>query len=53
MFGIFSIWCEYADNIHLKQSTESIFVKTIGVNCDYRLADLEKAKEPHKEQGIP
>ena len=36
--------------IHLKQSTESIFVKITGVNCDYGLADLEKAKEPRKEQ---
>ena len=39
--------------IHLKQSTGSIFVKTTGVNCDYRRVDLEKAIEPHKEQDMP
>lgn len=51
-FGIFSR-CKYAGKIHLKQSTEPIFVKTTGVNCDYKLADLEKAKKSRKEQGMP
>ena len=53
MFGIFSIWCEYAGKIHLKTSIEPISVKMTCVNCDYGLVDLEKAIEPHKEQDMP
>jgi len=39
MFGIFLFDVNMPGKIHLTQSTESIFVKTTCVNCDYGLVD--------------